>query len=134
MSSAPPLPTLHAPQSDPQSETATLRTLHHFHLGDPSVERETLSINSEHLPALLSPFRDVSKIRYDYPLILFSRHSQYRDQHAEPLSSFLKEHIDSFAPGDNSARILKDNLGWLEVAIRNEIDGLEGPQQLQPLI
>ena len=134
MSSAPPLPTLHAPQSDPQSETATLRTLHHFHLGDPSVERETLSINSEHLPALLSPFRDVSKIRYDYPLILFSRHSQYRDQHAEPLSSFLKEHIDSFAPSDNSARILKDNLGWLEVAIRNEIDGLEGPQQLQPLI
>ena len=91
MSSAPPLPILHASQPDPESETATLRTLHHFHLGDTSVERETLSINCEHLPALLSPFRDASKIRYDYPLILFSRYSEYRNQYAQPLSTFLKE-------------------------------------------
>ncbi len=98
------------------------------------MERETLSINSEHLPALLSPFRDASKIRYDYPLILFSRHSQYKDRHAEPLASFLKEHIESFAPGENSARILKDNLDWLEYAIRKEIEALEGPQLLRPIV
>jgi ferredoxin len=134
MSSAPPLPILHASQPDPESETATLRTLHHFHLGDTSVERETLSINCEHLPALLSPFRDASKIRYDYPLILFSRYSEYRNQYAQPLSTFLKEHIESFAPGENSARILKDNLDWLEYAIRKAIQGQEGPQPLHPAI
>lgn len=135
MSSAPPLPTLHAAaNSTPETETATLRTLHHFHLGDPSVERETLSINSEHLPALLSPFRDTSKIRYDYPLVLFSRHSSYRDQYAQPLASFLKEHIEGFAAGENSARILKDNLDWLELAIRREFDGKQGPQLLLPTL
>lgn len=134
MSSAPPLPTLHASQSAPETEAATLRTLHHFHLGDPSVDRETLSIDSEYLPALLSPFRDASKIRYDYPLILFSRHSQYKDQHAQPLAAFLKEHLESFAPDDNSARILKDNLDWLELAIRKALEGLEGPQSLLPIL
>lgn len=131
MSSAPPLPTLHATSSAPENEAATLRTLHHFHLGDPSVERETLSINSEYLPALLSPFRDASKIRYDYPLILFSRHSQYKEQYAQPLASFLQERLESFAPGENSARILKDNLDWIEYAIRNALNGLEGPQSLR---
>ncbi len=130
MSSAPPLPTLHATQPNPETEAATLRTLHHFHLGDPSVERETLSIDSEHLPALLSPFRDATKIRYDYPLILFSRHSQYKAEYAQPLSGFLKEHIESFAPGENDARILKDNLDWLELTVRKEIIGKEGPQSL----
>ncbi len=134
MSSAPPLPTLHATQSNPETEAATLRTLHHFHLGDPSVERETLAIDSEHLPALLSPFRDASKIRYEYPLILFSRHSPYQEQYAQPLSTFLKEHIESFAPAENSARILKDNIDWLEYAIRKEICELEGPQPLLPLM
>ncbi len=134
MSSAPPLPTLHTTQPDAGSEAATLRTLHHFHLGDPSVDRETLTIDSEYLPALLSPFRDVSKIRYDYPLILFSRHSPYCDQHAQPLSSFLKEHLDSFAPSENSARILKDNLDRLEYAIRRQLSGLQGPQPLLPIM
>ncbi len=135
MSSAPPLPTLcTSTQPNRETEAATLRTLHHFHLGDPSVERETLSINSEHLPALLSPFRDSSKIRYDYPLILFTRHSQYHEQHAQPLASFFKEHIEGFAPEENSARILKDNLDWLEFTIRQEIEGLEGPQLLQPTL
>ncbi|MBT3197166.1 MAG: hypothetical protein HN344_05520, partial [Gammaproteobacteria bacterium] len=52
MSSAPPLPTLRTTQSDPESEAAVLRTLHHFHLGDPSVERETQDISCDHLPAL----------------------------------------------------------------------------------
>ncbi len=134
MSSAPPLPTLHTTQPDAGGEAATLRTLHHFHLGDPSVDRETLTIDSEYLPALLSPFRDVSKIRYDYPLILFSRHSPYCEQHAQPLASFLKEHLDSFAPGENSARILKDNLDWLEYAIRRQLAGLQGPQPLLPIM
>ncbi|MBT3197837.1 MAG: ferredoxin, partial [Gammaproteobacteria bacterium] len=74
------------------------------------------------------------KIRYDYPLVLFSRHSAYRQQYAQPLSTFLKEHIDAFAPGEGSARFLKDNLDWLEHAIRNRIEDREGPLQALPLL
>lgn len=134
MSSAPSLPILNSTQPDPQSEASILRTLHHFHLGDPSVEQQTQPISSDYLPALLSPFRDVSKIRYDYPLVLFSRDSAQSSQYAQPLSSCLRESINGFAPGDNSARILKDNLSWLEHAIRTEIADNEGPQSLLPIL
>ncbi|MBC8519293.1 MAG: ferredoxin [Gammaproteobacteria bacterium] len=134
MSSAHSLPILNSTQSEPESETKTLRTLHHFHLGDPSVERETRQIGSDYLPALLGPFRDVSKISYDYPLVLFSRESRQSSQYALPLSTFLQESVAEFAPGENGARILKDNLGWLEHAIRGELEGHDGPLQLFPAV
>lgn len=134
MSNAPSLPILSSTQPDPQSEVSILRTLHHFHLGDPTVEQQTRPIGSDYLPALLSPFRDVSKIRYDYPLILFSRDSGNSSQYAQPLSTFLQESVAEFAPGENVARILKDNLGWLEHAIRRELEGHEGPLTLFPAL
>ncbi len=134
MSSAPPLPILRARQSEPELESARLRTLRHFHLGDPSVERETLAIDCEHLPALLAPFRDASKIRYDYPLILFSRHSDPQQRYALPLSTFLQERLEEFAPGENSARILKDNLDRLEYLIRTALREHQQIEPLQPLL
>ncbi len=132
MSSAPSLPVLKSTRPDPKSEAAILRTLHHFHLGDPSVEQETREIGSDYLPALLNPFRDASKLRYDYPLILFSRDS--KQDIAQPLTLFLQESVAEFAPGENSARILKDNLTWLEHAIRSEITDSERPIGLSPIM
>jgi len=134
MSSAPSLPILNSTQPEPESEAQTLRTLHHFHLGDPSVESETRQISSDYLPALLSPFRDVSKIRYDYPLVLFSRDSKLSGEYAKPLSTFLQESVAEFSPGDNNARILKDNLGWLEHTIRNKIEESDDPLPAHQII
>jgi len=96
MSSSPSLPTLPKTESAPKTEPEILHTLHHFHLGDPSVERDTEEISSDHLPALLNPFRDTSKIRYDYPLVLFANGGESGKHYAQPLTSHLSESIETF--------------------------------------
>ena len=122
MSSSPSLPTLPKTESAPKTEPEILHTLHHFHLGDPSVERDTEEISSDHLPALLNPFRDTSKIRYDYPLVLFANGGESGKHYAQPLTSHLSESIETFSPGKNSARFLKDNISWIEREMRELIE------------
>jgi len=98
-----------------------IATLRRFHLDEPSAAKHTLPVAEGLLPALLDPFRDISTLRYQYPLYLYAPQSTDEQQLAQPLSDYLRDSVEAFAPGDGAARILKDNLSWIERYLREEI-------------
>jgi ferredoxin len=123
---------------DTDATKQIMHTLRHFHLGNPSVQGQIQRVGSKFLPALLEPYRDVSRLRYDYPLFLFdaeqSEANPSPEQLARPIAEVLSEGVASFAPGEESARILKDNLPWLERELRQKLTDIEGPVSAPELI
>jgi len=132
------IPTLPMTVKDADVTRAIMHTLRHFHLGNPSVKEKVEAVSSDYLPALLEPYRDVSRLRYDYPLFLFPADEgdidPTPDSLAKPLSQCLLESVNAFAPGDESARILKDNLPWIERDLRGRLAEIEGPVAAKPLL
>jgi len=132
------IPALPMTVKDADVTREIMHVLRHFHLGNPSVKEKTEAVSSDYLPALLEPYRDVSRLRYDYPLFLFPADEGGIDRRAEelvkPLSQFLLETVTGFAPGEESARILKDNLPWLERDLRVRLSEVEGPVAAMPLL
>jgi ferredoxin len=123
---------------DADATKQIMHTLRHFHLGNPSVQGQVQRVGNDLLPALLEPYRDVSRLRYDYPLFLFaaeqSKANPSPEQLARPIAEVLAESVASFAPGEDSARILKDNLPWLERELRQKLSDVEGPVSAPELI
>jgi ferredoxin len=132
------LPTLPNAIVDAEASQEIMRTLRHFHLGNPAALETLEGPTAELLPALLEPFRDTSRLRYDYPLFLFPADNGDADRPvgelAKPLSALLAETVESFAPGAESARILKDNLSWIERHLRIALGEAEGPAEALPLL
>ena len=104
-------------ENDSEADTANLLRL--FHLGEPAASAEIPQPGSDCLPALLNSYRGVREFRYDYPLLVGPVDEENLD--IRPLSQYLEKAVESFAPDDASARILKDNLDTLEGLIRQEI-------------
>ncbi len=111
-----------------------MSTLRHFHLGEPGAKSTLGKVSSEFLPVSLNSFRDVSKVRYDYPLFLFPAETADGDALAKPLSRFLGDAVEGFAPATESARILKDNLAWIERELCSKLQGQETPVDAAPLV
>ena len=95
--------------------------LRRFHYGEPGAAASTALPGSEILPALLNPYRDASAIRYQYPLYLAPPGSD--GDLAKPLSEFFAESLEAFALGPDDARILRDNLPWIERYLRQKLEG-----------
>ncbi len=87
------LPALPTAIKDARSTKELMHTLRHFHMSVPKAKEELELVGKNFLPALLNPFRDASKMRYDYPLFLYppetSNGSQESDKLAEPLRGWL---------------------------------------------
>lgn len=130
------MPTLPTAVKDAKATRELMFTLRHFHLGDPAASAKLEALNKDCLPALLDPFRDTSRLRYDYPLFFYPPDTENGDQQAEdlacPLHQCLQQYTASFAPGDDTARILKDHLPWLEHHLRQALSTAEGPVQALP--
>jgi ferredoxin len=115
---------------DAKASRELLFTLRHVHLGDPGARSRLEAPGPDLLPALLNPYRDTSRLRYDYPLVLLSAasgdgHSNAADL-AQTLAEWLQQAVTAFAPNDG-ARILKDHLPWLEHKIRQTLAQKDGP-------
>ncbi|MFK5968950.1 MAG: ferredoxin [Candidatus Marithrix sp.] len=106
--------------------------LRRFHLGDPNTANEAITEN--YVPALLHAYRDASKIRYDYPLFLYPAEDTEvgANQLVKSAAPELWNIVESFAPGSESARILKDNLPRLERYLRETLP--EGPVPAIPML
>lgn len=117
-----------------------MHTLRHFHLGNPTAAQQLPPLTDDYLPALLSAYRDASQLRYDYPLYLCpidstnTAESVPDEQLIKPLSDFLQESIESFAPTSDSAKVLKDNLPWIERSLGEASNKVEGPVIIKDLI
>ena len=93
--------------------------LRRFHHGDPAAAESTDRPDGTILPALLNPYRDASAIRYQYPLYLGPPDGV--SVIAKPMSEHLADELEALAAGAEDARILKDNLPWLERYLRQKL-------------
>ncbi|MEA3277415.1 MAG: ferredoxin [Pseudomonadota bacterium] len=132
------LPALLTAVKDAKATRELMFTLRHFHLGDPGARDQLEVVGIDCLPALLDPFRDTSKLRYDYPLFLFPPAEGDGDQQADALTCRLADWLESavkrFAPGDGDARILRDHLPWIEYHLRQVLKEREGPLLAAPML
>ncbi len=74
-------------------------------------------------PALLASFRDLTSLRYDFPVVLME--SSHEDSYALPLSGIVDGILAETASGSDGERIRKHMLR-LEKEIRKEISGKSG--------
>jgi len=124
------LPKLTTAVKDAKATRELMFKLRHFHLGDPAASERLAKVGDDLLPALLNPYRDSSKLRYNYPLVLFPHNdgSQLQNQTAvQPLDQWLQSATLTFAPEKETARILKDHLPWLGHRLRETLAQTEGP-------
>jgi ferredoxin len=110
-------------QPDIEDGAAVINLLRRFHYGEPAAAESTTAPAGAILPALLNPYRDSSAIRYQYPLYLEPRGDDADAPLARPMSEHLSAAIEAFAPGAEQAKILKDNLPWLERHLRQQLTG-----------
>ncbi len=111
----------------------TLRLLRRFHFGEPAAAEQTSIPEPTVLPALLNAYRDASVIRYQYPLYLAPPEDCETIKLARPISEFFAAALQSFAPADDDARVLKDNLPWLERYLKESL-GDTGPAAAAALL
>jgi len=128
------VPTLPTGIKDAENSKELMRIMRHFFLGDPVAREQVAEVDGDFLPALLNAFRDVSKVRYDYPLFLYSPLGRRGGPLAKPLAQFLRDTVEEFAPGADAGRILKDNLAWVERALRQGLSDQEAPVDATPLL
>ncbi len=125
------VPSIPAAIVDAESTETILRTLRHFHLGNPSAKQNLKPVSKTVLPALLDPFRDTTRLRYDYPLFLIPPSlvtpQMSGSELAKPLGQVLSENIELIAPNPDAAKILKDNVSWIEREVRIRLRDQEGP-------
>jgi len=124
------LPAMSPAVKDAKASRELLFILRHVHLGDPEAGKRLEIPSEDLLPALLNPYRDTHRLRYDYPLVLLPTASG--DGHrtaveiAKPLSEWMRQTMATIAPGD-AAKVLKDHLPWLEHHIRQALTQQDAP-------
>ena len=103
----------------------TIDLLRRFHFGEPAAAEHTAKPAGAMLPALLNPYRDASAIRYQYPLYLVPPGGATDGKLAKPVSEHFSDSLLTFAPEADDARILKDNIAWIERFLRQKLDALD---------
>jgi len=109
-------------ESEGDEDASVIDALRRFHYGEPAATASTTRPAGALLPALLNPYRDASAIRYQYPLYLAPPDESDQAVLAKPAGDHLLGAINELAPGDDDAKILKDNLPWIERYIRQHLE------------
>jgi len=99
-----------------------LELLRRFHYGEPAAASTTSLPEGAVLPALLNAYRDASAIRYQYPLYLVPPDGTTLSVLAKPASEHLFDSLEALAPEADDAKILKDNLPWIERYLRQKLE------------
>lgn len=129
----PDLPTLPAAGA-PADAAADVALLRRFHDGDPTAGEALRKPGSDWLPALLYRYRDPSRVRNDYPLVLTPPDDATADTLVRSLTDVLRETLERVAPGGDMARVLKDNLARVERAVRAQLGDAPDPREAAPLV
>jgi len=108
-------------ESEAVDGASVIDMLRRFHYGEPAATANTTKPAGGILPALLNPYRDASAIRYQYPLYLAPPDGTDQAMLAKPAAEHLFDSLEELTLGENDARILKDNLPWIERYIRQQL-------------
>lgn len=95
---------------------------------------EELSHEDSLFPVLLTPFKGINKVRYDYPVWMNDYSDEDPDVVLYPLHDLLMATIDKFAPNPGDSRILKDNLSTLEEILREKLSSGSTQNAFVPII
>jgi len=106
-----------------ESKNDVIDLLRRFHYGEPAAAANTTLPAGAVLPALLNAYRDASAIRYQYPLYLIPPDGTTLSVLAKPANEHFSDSLEALAPDAGDARILKDNLPWIERYLRQKLDG-----------
>ena len=104
-----------------ENDPDEIDVLRRFHYGEPAATVSTTKPAGAVLPALLNPYRDASAIRYQYPLYLAPPDGTEQAALARPAGEYLLASLEELTLSDDDARILKDNLPWIERFIRQKL-------------
>ena len=91
-------------------------------------------------PALLEPFRGRKHLKSDFPLWLADEETFQKEDEPAGSTPFLPLHLlllralNDFAPGEEEAKILKDNLMRLEVIVREKLQLVNAAFKAFPVI
>ncbi len=110
-------------------EVARLRRFYH---GEAEAGDQLETPGDGWLPALVYPYRDVGRLRTDYPLFLYP--DEQDEQVCEPLGDLLRQRLASLAPSEDELRMAKDNLKRLERFVRDELGDAPTPRPAGTLI
>ena len=108
-------------ESEAVDGASVLNMLRRFHYGEPTATANTTKPAGGILPALLNPYRDASAIRYQYPLYLAPPDGTDQAMLAKPAAEHLIDSLEELTLGENDAKILRDNLPWIERYIRQKL-------------
>lgn len=74
-------------------------------------------------PALLQSYIDLRHVRYDYPVWIADENMVSEDTpEVRSLTDLLSQAVGDIAPAPQDAKILKDNIGRLELIVRESMD------------
>jgi len=95
----------------------TLYELRTFHLTGRKIDKDLTDLGKLDLvPALLSRYRDLTQIRYDYPLVLLEGGG---DRYLQSLESVINGILQAIAPEGIEGERVRKNLLNLEMAMRS---------------
>lgn len=108
--------------------------LRHFHLGDRGAA-DGFETVAGCFPALLGPYADAVRLRFDYPLLLHHLPT-VSDAHRSmtPLGEFLLAAAANLDGEPEGGRILRDNLARFETHIQDALAKESGPVAAKPLV
>ena len=118
-------------ESEGGDGASVINVLRRFHYGEPAATASTTKPAGAILPALLNPYRDATAIRYQYPLYLAPPDGTDQAVLAKPAGEHLLGSLEALTLHDDDARILKDNLPWIERYIRQKLDDPDPIDALQ---
>jgi len=118
-----------------------LLAVRRFHLGEPGGGEALQRVSADHLPILLHSYRGSGPVRHEYPLFLYPIESidpemdggddqANASQFFSPLSDLLQSLVNTFAPGPDESRILKDNLVRIEREVHDVYQGMSERSEL----
>ncbi len=105
-----------------------LKDLLSFHLGLGKPKDYRPYEGSMLVPALIAPYRDLSEIRYDYPLCVLENN----EDAVMPLGNIFNQLIDEVGGESDSEKRLQHYLQKLEFSIKALVDS--GKQFLLPIL
>ncbi len=120
-----------------ENDRVLLGVLRRFQLGDARAG-ESLAGVAGCVPALISPYREASKLRFDYPLLLhgaipvLAEHAPH--QISTPLADLLRIATASIGDATAGGRILHDNLARLEGIVQELLDNAGAPAPATELL
>lgn len=125
----PPPTTVHLPRGAEQ-----WMRLRHFHLGDRCAADGFETVDGC-FPALLGPYADRARLRFDYPLLLHHLPpGSDADASITPLGEFLLAAAANLDGEPEGGRILRDNLTRFEARIQDALAKESDPIAAKPLL